>query len=390
VWPLLVLGCGTSHSSDSEPRDGEARAALSAEDEWEGTLRVTVVDPPTGEGMPRLEEYLELADGSYVEIDRAATAAGESARSGEQVRVFGRLAGNRIEAGRLERLDVLPYSDDDVLEAVVPRETLATKKIAVLLVSLPNATNNFNPDQVRSAVFGATGRSSRTFWEEGSFGKLTITGHLRQDGDVFGPYSISGDCGYGNVVNASAQAAMAAGVDLSPYDHVVRYTPAGASGCPGGGQGDQPGRNSIIYGIGINALWDYVGHEVGHNFGCGHASSYDNCALGAFAGSCQHNEYGDQTDIMGGRNGHYMSYYKNAMGWLDPGNHSVVTASRRVRLYPIETASTGLQSVLIPRGDNTQFHLEFRQAVGYDSFLETGLTNGVLLRYLPSGNGHSR
>jgi MYXO-CTERM domain-containing protein len=41
--------------------------------------------------------------------------------------------------------------------------------------------------------------------------------------------------------------------------------------------------------------------------------------------------------------------------------------------------------VLVPREDDSQFHLEFRQAVGYDAFLEAGLTNGVLLRYLPSG-----
>jgi MYXO-CTERM domain-containing protein len=90
---------------------------------------------------------------------------------------------------------------------------------------------------------------------------------------------------------------------------------------------------------------------------------------------------------MGRRNGHYMSFYKDAMGWLNPENKTTVTSSRQVRLHPIEQPSTGLQSVLVPRGDNTQFHLEFRRALGFDSFLETGLTNGVLLRYMPSGNG---
>jgi hypothetical protein len=264
-----------------------------------------VVDPL--DGPSRVETYLELEGGAYVRLEGPSRASG--VRSGARVRAFGRFDRDRIRAVGIERAETSEYSegDGDVLEVVTPRTTGATKKIAVVLVSVSGTTNTFNPDQVRTSVFGATGRSSRTFWEEGSFGKFTITGHLSADGDVFGPYTISGNCSYGNVINASAQAAMAAGVDLAPYDHVVRYTPANASGCSGGGQGDQPGRNSIIFGVGINALWDYVGHEVGHNFGCGHASSYDNCQ-GGFAGSCTHNEYGDPTDIMGRRNGHYMSF----------------------------------------------------------------------------------
>lgn len=352
AWLFAAVGCGTANSEDSEWLERSGLPLQQAES-FEGTLRMTVVDPVEGDGPPRIEEYLELTDGRYVRVE--AGGLGSGVKSGQRVRTFGRFEGERIRASRIERLEtgvqrsVETLDEMDLsqpLEAVTPRPTGASKKIAVILVSLPGAANNFNPDQVRTAVFGATGRSARTFWEEGSFGKLTIRGHLREDGDVFGPYAISGTCSYSNVVNASAQAAMAAGVDLSPYDHVVRYTPANASGCAGGGQGDQPGKSSIIYGVGINALWDYVGHEVGHNFGCGHASSYDNCQ-GRFAGSCQHNEYGDPTDIMGRRNGYYMSYYKNALGWLEPENHVVVTSSRQVRLYPIERPSSGLLSVLV-------------------------------------------
>ena len=376
---LLLPACG-QYAETGEPI-AEQQQAASDQEAFVGILRVTIIDPLDEQTAPHTEAYLELTDGTYLPIDGDGVIEG-AAESGQLVRVFGRRDGGRITVDRLEAADAPASSaSEELLEVVTPNETVGTKKIAVLLVSVSGATNNFDPDDVRDAVFGASGRSSRTFWEEGSFGNLTITGHLREDGDVFGPYTIAGDCSYGNVVNASAQAAAQAGVDLSPYDHIVRYTPQGANGCAGGGQGDQPGRNSIIFGIGLNALWDYVGHEVGHNFGCGHASSYDNCQ-GRFE-DCQHNEYGDPTDIMGRRNGHYMSFYKDALGWLEAENKTTVSTSRRLRLFPIEAAADGLQSVLVPRDDGSQLHLEFRRPVGFDAFLENGLTNGVLLRYLP-------
>jgi hypothetical protein len=373
VSAVAAAGCG------APPTDAPELAA--GPDVWEGTLRVVIHDSP--DGRSTAAEYLELSDGHYVPLDRQSAAL-EHVEGGERVRMVGGLSGGRLAARELERVGASLRSDE-VAEAILPGDTGASQKIAVLLVSLPGAVNDFNPNEIRTALFGTTGRSTQTYWDEASFGKFSVTGALRTDGDVFGPYAISGDCSYNNVVNASAQAAQNAGVDLSVYDHVIRYTPRDVSSCAGGGEGDQPGKNSIIYGLALNYFWEYAAHEVGHNFGCGHAASYDNCALGAFEGSCEHSEYGDETDVMGSRNGHYMSYYKDALGWLDAANKTVVTSSRQVRLFPIEQPAAGLQSVLVPRGDDSQFHLEFRQPVGYDSFLEANLTNGVLLRYLPSG-----
>jgi hypothetical protein len=374
----IFLVCAVAAAGCSAPPT-DAPELAGGPDVWEGTFRVVIRDRP--EAPSTTAEYLELPDGLYVPIDRHVAGL-EHVDGGERVRMLGGLSGRRLAANAIERILASSHSRD-VAEVVVPGGTGPSQKVAVILVSLEGVTNAFDPDQIRTALFGATGRTSQTYWEEASFGKFTVTGALRTDGDVFGPYTISGDCSYDNIVNASAQAAQNAGVDLSVYDHVVRYTPEDV--CDGGGEGDQPGKNSIIYGLTLNYLWEYVAHEVGHNFGCGHASSYDNCAVGAFEGGCDHNEYGDETDIMGSRNGHYMSYYKDALGWLDAANKTVVTSSRQVRLYPIEQAATGLQSVLVPREDDSQFHLEFRQAVGYDSFLEPNLTNGVLLRYLPTG-----
>lgn len=371
--------CAAAAGCSAPPTDAPDLAG--GPDVWEGTLRLVVHDP--GEGPSSTAEYLELPDGLYVPVDRQATGL-VHVEGGERVRLFGGLSGGRLAAKDIERVGVSLRSDD-VAEVVVPGGTGPSQKVAVILVSLLGVTNGFDPDQIRAAFFGATGRSTQTYWKETSFGKFSVTGAVRTDGDVFGPYTISGDCSYDNVVNASAQAAQNAGVDLSVYDHVIRYTPQGVGSCAGGGEGDQPGENSIIYGLTLNYFWEYAAHEVGHNFGCGHASSYDNCAVGAFEGSCEHNEYGDETDVMGSRNGQYMSYYKDALGWLEAANKTVVTSSRQVRLYPIEQPAAGLQSVLVPRGDDSQFHLEFRQAVGYDAFLESNLTNGVLLRYLPSG-----
>jgi MYXO-CTERM domain-containing protein len=93
---------------------------------------------------------------------------------------------------------------------------------------------------------------------------------------------------------------------------------------------------------------------------------------------------------MGGRNFQYSSYHKEKLTWLGEQNIDVVSASKQVRLYPMETASEGVQSARVPRGNGDFIHLEYRQPIGFDSRLESGLTDGVLVRVGPDPNPSQR
>src|SRR5690606_25177143 len=113
------------------------------------------------------------------------------------------------------------------------------------------------------------------------------------------------------------------------------------------------GDSAWIFGVGINAAWDYVSHELGHAFGLPHAAWYTNCTSGdspvTHGGSCGHDEYGDPTDVMGRRNFQFSSFHLERLGWLEPENVLVLEQSARVVLAPIAIPSSTVQSLRIPR-----------------------------------------
>jgi MYXO-CTERM domain-containing protein len=339
-----------------------------------GQLRVTVYDPLDGPSQQKL--YLELDGGDWLPLESNAEALAD-VPSGTEVRLYGARTEDAFVVVDVERLGL----GDGLAQTRQALATGSSRVIAAIMINVSGSNHSYTPAQAREAIFG-DGTSAKTFWEEGSYGRFTVVGNDDPAGDVFGPYDTNASCTFNGIRDAARNAAQSDGHNLDPYDHIVVLTPPLGSGCPGGGQGDQPGSNALIYGVGINSVWDYVGHEVGHNFGLFHASTWDNCG-GAVCGQ-GHNEYGDPTDIMGRRNGQYMSFYKDIVGWLEPSNVAELTASRQVRICPLETATAGLQSVLVSRGGNDYFHLEYRQAIGHDSYLWTGMTNGILLRAVQS------
>src|SRR5690606_24682337 len=106
--------------------------------------------------------------------------------SGAALRVHGELADERIVVSHLERAG----SEDGVgtlRQAVVG---LAPRTAAVILVGFQGTPNTYSAPAVKEAVFGATGRTTNTFYLEGSRGHMKLLGIQDVDGgDVFGPYN---------------------------------------------------------------------------------------------------------------------------------------------------------------------------------------------------------
>jgi hypothetical protein len=119
-------------------------------------------------------------------------------------------------------------------------------------------------------------------------------------------------------------------------------------------------------------------HEMGHNFGLYHAHTVDcgtavTCSNGTLA------EYGDGFDLMGASTynaPHYNAFHKEQLGWLNNGAQppiTTVTGSGTFDISPYEAQDGNPKALKILQSgsSNSYYYLEFRQALGFDSFLSS-------------------
>lgn len=282
-----------------------------------------------------------------------------------------------------------------------PRRTLAatasgTRKVAVILFNFSDDRSQpFSAEQARQVMFTAA-ESVSAYYREQSFGRLSFTGRARSDGDVFGWYSIGLDskgCRMQDWAQAARQAANAAGVSLSGYDHLVYAFPHTIS-CDWYGQAAISGSESWINGV-FNRY--VVGHELGHNLSLEHASTLICNAGGArvaISADCARDEYGDPFDIMGSGARHLSSWHKGSLGWLGAPNTQTVSVSGTYGVAPLEASSPAVQALRIPRGDTGAYYtLDYRQPYGsfFDNFgAGDPAVGGVMIRLCPDYGADAR
>ncbi len=264
--------------------------------------------------------------------------------------------------------------------------TFGAQSTAVILVNFQDAPTNqpWTPAQVQSVVFGSSGANG--FMQENSYGQMWLTGN------VFGWYTMalsSTTCNSFQIAGAANNAATAAGVNLSVYTRYVYVFPTD-SGCGGWSGAAQ-----------IGGAWSWMNgnidpkvfaHELGHNLGLYHSHGLycgGTSSIGAVP-PCTLYEYGDPIDTMGGGAGDYNAFQKERLGWLNYGSLppiTTVTASGTYTLDLYEPTGSSpkglkiLQSVDATTGLRTWYYVEYRQAIGFDSFISTiafqNFTNGV-------------
>jgi hypothetical protein len=263
---------------------------------------------------------------------------------------------------------------------------IRTRRAAVILLNFTADTRQpWTPSHVADRFFNDSD-STAAFYREESYGDLALTG------DVYGWYTIdqpNDGCDVDAWAAAARSKAAAAGVDLSRYDHLVYVFPFQSS-CWWAGLGDLPGRESWLNGY--VEPW-VAGHELGHNLGEHHASSFtctDGTTPVTLGASCSQDEYGDPFDIMGDGVSRGSGWHLQQLGFLGPGDVQQVTTTGLYTLRSSSSRGSGPDLVRIPTtptgdGLDQYLDLDLRQPDGvFDWFGATDpVSNGVSIHLDP-------
>jgi len=266
------------------------------------------------------------------------------------------------------------------------------QKTVVLFVDFQNTTPP--ADVTRAGIQDLVFTQMKNYYKENSYNKLTdITG------DVFpasGWYelSINRTCNTSDVLSKSVQAADSE-VDFRNYTRLIIVVPTISCGWLGAASVGKSNVNTADGTVGLSISWNAAitlpvfGHEYGHNLGVHHAG-YLNCGEKVVTQWCidsagAYREYADPFGIMGNIWAllHMNAAHKDYLGWLDPSNLIVPTSSSpgTYTVEPIETASSGIKAIKIPRGGRDFLYLEYRQPSGFDSSLlpEDAVFQGAIM-----------
>ncbi|HSK71480.1 MAG TPA: NEW3 domain-containing protein [Pyrinomonadaceae bacterium] len=260
--------------------------------------------------------------------------------------------------------------------------TFGEQKLLVLLVNFQNNLSQpYTIEQANDIIFNTANTSSVTnYYREASFGQTWITG------DTYGWFTLpmNAGCDYAQIASRAKQAAQNAGVNLANYNRYMYVYPANS--CGYSGLGTLGGNETWIVGTLTNFRTPI--HELGHNLGLHHAKLL-NCGTSVLGSSCATDEYGHSVDIMGGGRGHFHSFHKERLGWLNYGSMPTVTTVTQSGNYFIApyfpNNVSGPKALKIlksvdSQGRKTWYYIESRRKSGFDSSIAStsNLLTGLL------------
>ncbi len=376
--PLLLAG----------PAAAEDRPA--AGDTVVGELVQAFADPEhadAGPGHPGSADAGHAEDGllSWIDVDggdavRVPTedVAGIEAGATVEVTVGGEV---RDEAAAEQGL--APASDVVDVEVLAPAEPAAaaapaTNRVTVVMVQPGGVPRDGTTlAQVVATVDGPV----RQFWEEQSDGAITVAVTGQHDWR-----STAATCRH--PADLWGEVAQGIGWTGGPGEHLMLYVPRNTANCSYGlgtiGSGIGHGGRLYVQ----DPVTSVIAHELGHNFGLGHASAHQ-CDAGPETGPCRTVSYWDLYDVMGvswGPVGSLNPPHSARLGLLTSSAQATVPSTGPGGTYTlVATGSrTGTRALVLLAG-STRYWLEYRAAVGRDGWLSDprvgrGLEAGVLVR----------
>jgi M6 family metalloprotease-like protein len=396
---IFSLGCCLGLMTTLRAEAQESTPEQSGEQvQLEGELEIVYQD--FRDGHARLVHSLKQSDGTRVSLHFVKEPP-THLLTGDHVRVSGQVSGSTLMlySGSTSVQTTTASTSTTTTTSTAPLpNTFGAQSTLVILVNFQDAPSNqpWTPAQIQSEVFGSSGVSG--YLQEASYGQTSLTGA------VYGWYIIavsSTTCDTNQIATDANNAASAAGANLAAYTRFVYVFPYN-SVCGWAGVATIGGNPSQSWvnggGTSTNTLdLGIFAHEMGHNLGLYHSHGLD-CDPVTLSGQCTLWEYMDSMDVMGSAQGHYNSFQKQRLGWLNYGSSppiSTVTTSGTYTLAPYESADSNSKALKILKFTNPTnglsyyYYVEYRQPLGFDSGLIPSTANGVVIRLAQDGTPNS-
>lgn len=319
----------------------------------EGELQVVVADDMKNH---RSEKHYLIKDQrtkKEYRISNARAIERLKLKTGDKLRAKGLLQGKELvlEEGGVNKLS-------QVVET--SQAQLAGEQRTIILAGAFNdAALNCSTTDINALMFGTGNQSVDELYQEMSESGTFFSGQVEAGFTLNA--SSQDSCNYSDWAQQLEQMAADRGVTVGDYDRKVYVLPRSNS-CGWAGLGTVGGSPSRSWVLRCDNPSVYA-HELGHNFGMGHAST-------------ETSEYGDYTDFMAAATGTLVQLnapHREQLSWLPPQNVVIPTASGAYDIAPTEVdVDPGLapQALKIPKTDASgYYYLSYRQPIGFDANL---------------------
>jgi hypothetical protein len=340
------------------------------EQRGEFTGEIEVFSGHDDEGNTEYEFYLNTAETRY-QLYSSKKLPGML--SGTEVSVKGLALSNKMA--------LAPISGEQRLLIRGPpntpvEENLWAQKVLAILVNTNGLGPEITKEEVEELLFADKFNTVQDFYKRSSHGKISLEGY------VIGPYDLPSVCDYKSILSETLKAIMT-DVQVADYSRIIIFSPRTSCSRRIGGWGTI-GKMSLVLPdetrVKASVSWIFtpglegagpqfsdarglgiVAHELGHNFGVGHANSYSCPNNDVYSPDCISREYKDGLSIMGTSKhfpaSQHHAGHKQEMGWLNEQN-IITTTEGTYELKPsdMDLPSGTVQHVRLPLTEKPPYY----------------------------------